>query len=293
MSAASGAMRIAIVSDIHGNLPALEAVLADLAERRVEEIVVGGDLVGRGPEGRRVVERIRSLGLAAIRGNHEEYLLAFRRGEVAPSWLEQEQWAAARWMAAELDGEAERFVAALPFSLARDGEVRIVHGSATSTQEGIGPWLDEGQLRAHLGSVRERVLVCGHTHRPLTFEETDGAVVNVGSVGLPFNGDVRAQYAILERAATGRWTVEPIAVPYDVEETRRSYERTGFREAGGITAELLLLELEHAQPFLVPFLRWARTVGVEPRLDELDAFLGFYSPGEPLGGFYRRLRALA
>ncbi len=73
--------RIAVIADIHGNMPALEAVISDLADQAVDEVLVGGDLVGRGPEGSRVVKRVRELGWPAIGGNHEDYLLAFRRGE--------------------------------------------------------------------------------------------------------------------------------------------------------------------------------------------------------------------
>ena len=74
--------RVAIISDVHGNVPALEAVLEDLERRPVDEVIVGGDLVGRGPEGSKVVARIRATGWPNVRGNHEDYLLGFRRGRV-------------------------------------------------------------------------------------------------------------------------------------------------------------------------------------------------------------------
>lgn len=286
--------KIAVISDIHGNVPALEAVIEDLARVEPDEVLVGGDLVGRGPQGTEVVRRIAELGWRTIRGNHEEYLLEFRRGEVPSSWLHAEEWSAARWMASELEEEEAGWIGALPFSLASEiaPGLRLVHGTPRSTREGIGPWLSDRRLGEHLAEVDEPLLVCAHTHRPLHREVDGGLVVNVGSVGLPFNGDRRAQYALFEPGEPGTgdgWRVELRQVPYDRERTLRIYEESGFLTHGGVTARLLCMELEHAAPVLVPFLKWAEWLGTAPAEAEIDAFLEFYSPGEPLGPFFERL----
>jgi len=165
--------RIAILSDIHGNVPALEAVLDDVAGQSVDEVLVGGDLVGRGPKGSRVVRRIRELGFPAIGGNHEDYMLDFRRGNVPGEWLESPEWSASRWMAAELDEDAVAYIEDLPFSVARE-DLRLVHGTPRSNREGIGPWTADGDLDELLAAVDERVLVCAHTHRPLVRERAGG-----------------------------------------------------------------------------------------------------------------------
>ena len=202
-------LTIAVIADIHGNGPALEAVLEDLERVAPDEILVGGDLVGRGPEGSRVVRRIADLGWPSVRGNHEDYLLDFRRKKVPTEWFETDEWAASRWMAEELGTEDADYIAALPFSMTSclAQEVRLVHGSPRSNNEGIGPWTADEELEEHLRSIEESVLVCGHTHRPLTRRLGPGLVVNVGSVGLPFNRDRRAQYTLLHRTGT-RWEVE-------------------------------------------------------------------------------------
>lgn len=83
--------RIAIIADIHANVPALEAVLADIETVGVDEVLVNGDLVGRGPSGSAVVDRIRELGWRSTRGNHEDYHLQFRREEVPEEWLTAEE----------------------------------------------------------------------------------------------------------------------------------------------------------------------------------------------------------
>ena len=286
--------RIAILADIHGNVPALEATVADIEAQQVDEVLVGGDLVGRGPQGRRVVERIRELGWPTIRGNHEDYLLSFRRGEVPENWLETDEWAASRWMAAELDDDSVRFIEALPFSIRSSltADLLLVHGSPRSHSDGLGPWSSDEELAVHLQSIGEPILVCAHTHRQMLRQLSDGLVVNVGSVGLPFNGDRRAQYAILE-AADGAWRTDLRRVEYDLEQTLAIYESSGFLRQGGITARLLKMELERAAAILVPFLEWARTEGVPATHQALDGFLEVYDPGEPLAAFFRRLRERA
>jgi len=295
----NGRPRIAVLADIHGNLPALAAVLADLDRQGVDEVLVGGDLVGRGPQGSAVVARIRERGWPSVRGNHEDYLLAFRRGRVDPDWLVSEQWAASRFMAAELSDRDEAFLDSLPFTLAATGEpgLRLVHGSPRATDDGLGPWSSDRELSRHLATIGEDLLVCCHTHRPMLRRLPEGTVVNVGAVGLPFNRDHRAQYAIFERdgrrGESGAWQVEFRQVPYDLAAILSIYQSSGFLAAGGVTARLLALELRHATPYLVPFLKWAEVRDVEPRLEELPAFERFYRPEEPLQDFFRRLGELS
>ncbi len=285
--------RIAVIADIHGNLPALEAVLADLESAAPDEVLVAGDLVGRGPQGREVVEAIAAGGWRALRGNHEDYLLSFRRREVPEDWWETEEWAASRWMAAQLGEEAARYIAELPFALepATAPDLLLIHGSPRSNNEGLGPWTSDRELDRHLVGIRQEVLVCAHTHRPMVRRLADGLVVNVGSVGLPFNGDRRAQYAILEHR-DGRWEVETRQVDYPLAAILEVYRASGFLAAGGITAELLRLELVHARPLLVPFLKWAAATGREPGRRLLEEFLELFDPHEPLADFFRRLHSL-
>jgi len=285
--------KIAVLSDIHGNVPALEAVLEDLEAVQPDEVLVGGDLVGRGPQGTAVVRRIAERGWRTIRGNHEEYLLTFRHGNVPADWLHAAEWSAARWMASELGAAEARWIETLPFSIASEAApgLRLVHGTPRTTREGIGPWLSDRRLGEHLAEVEESLLVCAHTHRPLHRRIDGGQVVNVGSVGLPFNGDRRAQYAVLEPGERPgeAWRVELRQVPYDRERILRIYDETGFLAEGGVTARLLRLELEHAAPVLVPFLKWSEVRGRRPEEAEVGTFLELYEPGEPLGPFFARL----
>lgn len=290
----SGRKRIAVLADVHGNLPALDAVIEDLRAQAVDEVLVGGDLVGRGPQGTAVVERIREMGWPSVQGNHEEYLLAFRAGEVPEPWLHEEEWAASRWMAAELSDDAADWIARLPFALSPQSApgLRLVHGTPASNREGIGPWTGPERTHEHWARVNEPLLVVAHTHRPLVRHVEGGLVVNVGSVGLPFNRDRRAQYAVFTAPGDDGedWSVELRQVEYPLAETFAVYESTGFLAAGGITARLLQMELEHAVPFLVPFLEWARSTDHPPALELLADFRKVYDGTGSLGEFFAGLQ---
>jgi predicted phosphodiesterase len=280
--------RIAVIADIHANVPALEAVLADVAAADVDELLVNGDLVGRGPLGSAVVHRVRELGLRSSRGNHEDYQLQFRRGEVPEDWLTADAWSCARWMANELSEADLEFIDALPFTLTSELEtqVRLFHGSPTSHSEGIGRWTEVARVREHVNSIEETVLVVAHTHRPFLWRDAGRTVVNVGSVGLPFNGDTRAQYAILEGTGVD-FDVEHRQVPYDPAPLLAAYQETGFLEQGNATAYLLRIELLSARPHLVPFLRWCDHVGYPALLAHVDEFMSVYDPDLSMAEFGR------
>ncbi len=284
---------VAIIADIHANLPALEAVLEDLQSVQFEELIVAGDLVGRGPQGSAVVKRIQEIDCRCLRGNHEDYLLSFRRREVPEDWLTIPEWACSRWMAAELDAQDVDFIDSLPFTLASEVEprLRVVHGSPESYNEGIGPWTSTERLVEHIESIEEQALACAHTHRPLAWSGADDSfIINVGSVGLPFNGDARAQYALVW--FDEGWKHEFRQVAYDVEATAEAFHSTGFLESGGATARLLELELRTATPHLVPFLKWAEMLNRAPVLDELDEFLEFFDASLSIQEQWEKLQSL-
>ena len=283
---------VAILADIHGNPFALEAVLEDIARQPPTEAIVAGDLVGRGPMGSAVVERVRGLGWPCIRGNHEDYLLSFCRGDVPAAWLTTDEWAASRWMAAELGAAQRAWIDALPFSVASAAAppLRVVHGTPRSHSEGLGAWTSDADLDLHLDSIEEGALICAHTHRPMARERPGGLVVNTGSVGLPFNGDWRAQYALLHQEGD-RWRPEFRQVEYDREAFLRAYETTGFEREGRITARLLRFEVETARPHLVPFLTWCRITSRPPEPDQLDAFFSVYDPSQSMMAFVTQIKA--
>ncbi len=272
--------RIAILSDIHANMFALEAVIEDIQHQDIDEVLVAGDIVGRGPQGSAVTKRIMKLGWKSVRGNHESYTLSFRAEMIAENCLTSPEWAAARWIAAELDDEDANFLQSFPFTLTSSlvPELRVFHGSPRGNRDGIAPWTGREKCEQDLLAIKEHLFVCGHTHRILLRKFSTGIIVNAGSVGLPFNGEHRAQYAILEFEEERLKSVTFRAVPYDKEGFLAYFESSGFAQSGGIIAHLIKMELQTAAPYLTPFLRWA--YGMENRIDykHLDIFLAEYSP---------------
>ena len=126
-------MRLAILADIHADLPALEAVLADVSRHGVDGIVVAGDLLVGGPQPAEVLRLLRSLGAWLIRGNAEDYLTSFDSGAAPAGWRTARQWAAVRWSHRRLGREELDLVACLPaertIALPGAAPLRVVHGA--------------------------------------------------------------------------------------------------------------------------------------------------------------------
>ncbi len=266
--------RVAVISDIHGNMPALEAVLEDLRTEAPDEVLVAGDIVGRGPGGNEVAHRIKDLGWPTLRGNHEELLLLYRDGARPPALRGTPVSHAFEWMANELDDEIVDYLRPLPFALRpRVGaeEIIVVHGSPNRTTEGIGPWVPEEALDAYARAVDAQVLVCAHTHRPLEHASVFGRIVNIGAVGLPFNRDPRAHYSIFEVTGS-KVALKRRVIEYDIEATLDFYEESGFAAHSPIVAQLLSREVRQARPFLRSFMEWAAHHGRPQDEDTLADF---------------------
>jgi predicted phosphodiesterase len=188
---------LALLYDIHGNLPALEAVLADARERGADRYFIGGDVALFGPWPEQTVARLRELEPATwIRGNGERWTAD---PDSAPEPVRGATAAAREALGGELVDE----LAALPESAPLDDGTRAWHGSPLSDVRSFlpDPAEDEAEL---LAGVSERRLVFGHTHLPFQRESRIAPVqlVNPGSVGMPFDGDHRAAYALLHDDAT-------------------------------------------------------------------------------------------
>jgi diadenosine tetraphosphatase ApaH/serine/threonine PP2A family protein phosphatase len=195
-------------------------------------------------------------------------------------------------MTAELSDEDFLYLDGLPMTLQSSvaPELLLTHGTPRSHSEGLGPWTSAAKLEKIIQRLPESVLVCAHTHRQMYRRCPSGRVVNVGSVGLPFDSDTRAQYALFDWDGR-KWTIDLRRVEYNLEEIFAVYDSTGFSPDGGVSSELLPHELTHAAPFLVPFLKWTEALGVEPTSDRIGGFLDLYDPGEPVHEFFIRLDA--
>jgi predicted phosphodiesterase len=249
-------MRIAILADIHANLLALEAVIADLEIAQPDQVIVAGDFQNRGPAPKEVFDRLRKFNWPLLRGNHEDYVI-----EQSESPNEQAHavdlhaWQPARWTAERVP-ETIPFLRTLPIAIQLSGPdgsfVCIAHGSPRSNAEGFFPSTRDEKAFDMLGEPRPRVLCCGHTHLPLQRQVGPTRIFNVGSVGFPFDGDLRAAYGILHWSE-GAWSTELRRVPYPVEAVLESLASPEFHEGLGPMARIIRRELETARPHLTLF----------------------------------------
>lgn len=277
-------MRLAVLADVHANLPALEAVLADLRPYDVDGIIVAGDHVTTGPYPTETLRLLRALGCWLIRGNTDNYLLAYDAGDVPDSWNRGDQWAALRWVYRRLDRETLDWLASLPEQrvIALDGTapIRVVHGSPSSPSEHLFPDRDPATLRLFqragflpadrepvkldlaLAQIDEPVLVCGHSHIPWHQEQAGRLALNPGSVGFPIDGSVCAQYALLAWR-DDRWQARLQAVPYDMDEIRAAYRESGLLAEGGSFTRAWVLGMETGQNISGRLVAYAHRLAAE------------------------------
>jgi len=246
-------MRIAVLSDIHGNLPALEAVAADLERLEPDLVFVAGDFQNRGPNPREVTSFVYQSGWITLRGNHEDYVI--EQSEHRETKGDCYNWLPARWTA-DLTGDSVGWVRGLPIATTFTGpnqlSVTIAHGSARSNDEGFFPATPQTKAAEMIGDTPPALLCVGHSHLPLIRQINRTLVVNVGSVGFPFDGDRRASYGLIDWRKD-RWDVDIRRVQYPVERVVEEFDRVNFYRDAGPLSRLIHRELESARPHLTPF----------------------------------------
>jgi diadenosine tetraphosphatase ApaH/serine/threonine PP2A family protein phosphatase len=228
-------VRIAVLSDIHSNLPALDAVLG--AAGPVDAVWHLGDVVGYGPDPDAVVERLRDLGAVGVRGNHD----AAACGGSEIDWFNPDARRAMEWTRAAIAPSTVEWLQAQPERHLEHG-CELVHGSP---REPIWEYITSVPVaRANLGALQARIGLHGHTHIPVAFVEDDGrldlvspgdgsklvlrgrrALINPGSVGQPRDGDPDASFLILDpEAGSVTWR----RVAYDIEAVQRAMREAGL-----------------------------------------------------------------
>ena len=230
-------MALAIVSDVHGNLTALEAVVANIERRGIERVVHGGDLALVGCQGAQVVDLVRELGWPGIVGNTDELLWRPEERAVqetaAPGLrtllrLLFEEYAPAT--NEQLGDERVAWLRELP-EMHREEDLALVHASPGDLWKAPRPDADESELRATYGACDASIVVYGHIHRPYVRVLDGLTVANSGSVGSPFDGDPRASYLLVE---DDELTV--VRVEYDVEREVATLLGSGYPDAERIAA---------------------------------------------------------
>jgi putative phosphoesterase len=226
-------MSVAVITDIHGNLPALEAVLGRIEELGIEEVYCGGDLVGYGPHPNEVCALIEERGIPTIHGNYD-YAIARDLEDCGCAYVNPHDRELGQrsvdWTLAHTNPEAKAFMRGLPFSLRFDlgsNRLHLVHGSPRKVNEYL---FEEkpASLYERLARAEEaETLVFGHTHKPWIREYGGVLFVNCGSVGKPKDGDPRGAFAVFEDAGD-RIDARIERVAYDAEAVAREVTAAGL-----------------------------------------------------------------
>jgi predicted phosphodiesterase len=276
-------MKLAVLADIHANLAALEEIAAHIDQWQPDAVLVNGDTVNRGPRPRECWEFVRQRRATSqprwiiLKGNHEEYVLA--HGQPRPHLKEAEMqiFRTSEWAYQQLGPVYIDELVRLPLALEMDEAMhwqalpaanaiaRCTHGSMLGIRDGIYVKTPDDTLRKQIGEHCPALFAVGHTHQPLIRPIDQTLVVNVGAVGLPFDGDWRACYAQLTWHQH-KWHAEIIRQAYDRARTERDYVDTGFLQNGGPLCRLMLRELQIAHGQLHS---WGQAYETQVMADEL------------------------
>jgi putative phosphoesterase len=235
----SQSVRVAVVSDIHGNLPALQAVLADLDQHGpFDAIIGGGDYVFGGAFPQRCVDLVRERGLACVKGNTDEWVIeSFTAGRMmAKGYAPGEahsgiQLAVDDWVAKHLDPAAARFIAETPIDWRITGpsgkRFVFVHATPWSTHPAVQPDAPESMLTKMLDEGQADTLVYGHIHKAYIRQVGERTVACCGAVGIPLDGDERPCYLIATDEGSG-WQLEHQRVGYNRDAYLSELARSGM-----------------------------------------------------------------
>ncbi len=234
--------KMAIISDIHGNLEALEAVLADIDDQDAGRIFSLGDNVGYGPDPEAVIQHLRARGIPSVRGNHELAVADPRELD----WFNPVARESLRKTVEMLSPEAIDYIHQFPYSRVEEN-CRFVHGFPPDSPVIYQFQVSDDELRTVFSDLEEQIFFTGHTHYPEIIEFTAGKprscrldrqprqlspdsryIINVGSVGQPRDGNNNAKYLLFDPSAL---RIELRYIPYDIETTVQKILDAGLPEA--------------------------------------------------------------
>lgn len=265
-------MKIALLSDIHGNLPALEAVTADVEAWQPDMTIVDGDVVNGGPSSRAcwhfVKRQQQARNWHVLRGNHEDYVVEWTNPHLPRRGPEYELSRLSHWTYSQLNGEVAE-LAALPdrfgYEAADGSSMLVIHASIWGSRAGIYPSTPEEEMK-HKIAPYPTVFITAHTHVPFVRQLGGTLLMNIGAVGLPGDGDWNASYGRLTWSRTRGWQAEIRRVAYNREQTERDFVSSGFLAEAGPGAMLTLVELRSARDAKT---KWTRQYGQRVRAGQI------------------------
>lgn len=226
--------RVVVITDIHGNLPALEASLAAIEAIGVDTVYCGGDLVGYAPHANEVCRLIEERAIPTIYGNYD-YAIGRDLEDCGCAYVDQHDRELGQqsvdWTLAHTDQHSKDFMRELPFELRfelGESSVRLVHGSPRKVNEYLFEDKPARTFERIAAGGDCDVLVFGHTHKPWIHSYGDVLFVNCGSVGKPKDGDPRCAFGVLELDDAGRVQASIERVPYDAPAVAREIAAAGL-----------------------------------------------------------------
>lgn len=259
-------MKIAVLSDIHGNLQAFEAVLNDAKD--ADQIVLLGDNVNWGMQSPEVLDLIQSRNLQTIKGNHEIMLLDHLNGQAPVEAYTSEGFAPARFWAHQLSSYRELLLSwPEHFTLKFSGlpELYFCHASPRSAFDEI-LLKSDAELKALCQEVKASFLLAGHTHKQMLKNLGRKILCTVGSVGFPVDGTLDASYVMLH-GHQGTWNIEFRKTAIDAEAFFRSYHESGFLEQTGVVGSLIYVGALLGRSTIREFWRYKNRYALERDLD--------------------------
>ena len=252
--------KLAVLSDIHANLPALEAVIKDLSQFKVDYVIVAGDVINLGPFTQQAVQRVVENNWAVIRGNGELFLLDYGTSRAPKEWNDPVGFPIPPWLNRQLDSNWKNIIATwadtLTLRFSDAPSIRIVHGTPQSHWDSLYPTLSDEKIAEFLAGVEENTVIAGHTHLPMDRQSGRWHLLNPGSVGVPLDGQFTASYMLLNGDERG-WQPTFRRVAFDYEPLFREFERLGFIEECGVIGQLCIEVFKTARPQF-GFLGWRK-----------------------------------
>jgi putative phosphoesterase len=226
-------MLLAFISDIHGNLPALESAFADAKKRGASRFFCAGDMTGYGPFPDEVCQFLQKHHIPAITGNYDQKVIAvIRHGSIVAQDMKEKKQRILLWTVEHLSRETQNYLSQLPESmesqLSSGQKILVVHGSPVSPDDALYPSVTSSGLAVKLGDARPDILVCGHTHIPFVKRVSRILVVNCGSAGHPVDGDPRPSYALVRAGRGLAPSGRIIRFDYDKNKTIAALETTSL-----------------------------------------------------------------
>jgi putative phosphoesterase len=223
-------MRLAFLSDIHGNAVALDAVLEDISKRNVDKIIILGDISYRGPEPKRALELVKSLHTNVIKGNADEWVVrGIKEGEVAESALQMMK-KERDWIYKRLDEADIRYLAELPTETKLETEnirIHAFHATPDSLFDVVQPFESDGALLDKMMKSGADIFIYAHIHKPFIRYIEGKCLINIGSVGLPFDGLTKSSYAIVD-LKEGNFQTSIVRVDFDLEKVIKQYQEEDY-----------------------------------------------------------------